>query len=196
MRIVVATKNKGKIKEIQHILKDLPVQVLSQDDLDIKTDVEETGSTFEENALIKAREIQKMCNEVTIADDSGLEVDYLNGAPGIYTARYAGEGATDIDKMNKLIKELDGVPLENRTARFVCAIAAVFPDGKKIVVRGECEGLIAFEPVGEKGFGYDPLFYLPQYQATMAQIEDELKNTISHRAKALALLKKELYKLD
>ncbi|MGE4283548.1 MAG: XTP/dITP diphosphatase [Clostridia bacterium] len=195
MKIVVATRNQGKVKEIQDILRTMQIEVLPQDALNINTDVEETGSTFEENALIKAQEIAKMTNEITIADDSGLEVDYLNGAPGIYTARYAGEGATDMDKMDKLLKALEGVAFKKRTARFVCAAAAMFPDGRKIVVRGECEGSIAFEPAGEKGFGYDPLFYLHEYQVTMAQIDETLKNKISHRARAFQLLKKELEKL-
>ncbi|MDK2810600.1 MAG: XTP/dITP diphosphohydrolase [Petroclostridium sp.] len=194
MRMVVATKNKGKIKEITEILQDLGIQVVSQDELNIKIDVVEDGTTFEENAVKKASEIMNISKEITLADDSGLEVDYLNGAPGIYSARYAGPNATDYDNNNKLLKALEGVPFEKRTARFVCAIAAVFPDGRKIVARGECEGIINFQPAGQNGFGYDPLFYIPEYGMTMAEIDPQLKNKISHRAKALNMLKEELKK--
>ncbi|MBZ4646327.1 MAG: non-canonical purine pyrophosphatase, rdgB/HAM1 family [Clostridia bacterium] len=194
MRMVVATKNKGKIKEITEILQDLGIQVVSQDELNIKIDVVEDGTTFEENAVKKASEIMNISKEITLADDSGLEVDYLNGAPGIYSARYAGPNATDYDNNNKLLKALEGVPFEKRTARFVCTIAAVFPDGRKIVARGECEGIINFQPAGQNGFGYDPLFYIPEYGMTMAEIDPQLKNKISHRAKALNMLKEELKK--
>ena len=189
MKLVVATKNKGKIKEINSILGDMGITVLSQDDLNINVDVEENGAAFEENAMKKAKEIMAIAGEITLADDSGLEVDYLDGAPGIYSARYGGEGASDADKNNKLLKALEGVPLEERTARFVCVIAASFPDGSSFTVRGECEGRIQFEAQGENGFGYDPLFYIEEYKKTMAQLEPEIKNKISHRAKALELFK-------
>lgn len=194
MKIVVASKNKGKIEEISEILHDMGVEVVSQEQLNIRVDVEEDGITFEENALKKAVTVMQICNEVTLADDSGLEVDYLDGAPGIYSARYAGENATDKDRNQKLLEALKDVPREERTAKFVCAVAAVFPNGHKIIVRGECEGIINFEPVGNNGFGYDPLFYMPEYHMTMAEMDEQLKNKISHRAKALSLFKKQLKK--
>lgn len=195
MKIVVATKNKGKIKELEYILRDLNVQIVSQRDMNIDVEVEEDGTTFEENALKKATEIMKLSGEVTLADDSGLEVDYLNGAPGIFSARYAGEGASDADRNNKLLAELKDVPFEKRTARFVCVIAAVWPDGRKIVTRGECHGIIHFKPVGNNGFGYDPIFFIPEYNRTMAELNSELKNKISHRAKAMELFKKEFIRM-
>jgi len=195
LKIVVATKNKGKIKELEYILRDLNVQIVSQRDMNIDVEVEEDGTTFEENALKKATEIMKLSGEVTLADDSGLEVDYLNGAPGIFSARYAGEGASDADRNNKLLAELKDVPFEKRTARFVCVIAAVWPDGRKIVTRGECHGIIHFKPVGNNGFGYDPIFFIPEYNRTMAELNSELKNKISHRAKAMELFKKEFIRM-
>ncbi len=186
MRIVIATKNKGKLKEINEIFRDTNVDIVSMEEIGIDIEVDEDGTTFSENALKKANEIMKMSGEVTLADDSGLEVDYLGGAPGIYSARYAGEGATDADRNQKLLGELKGVPIEKRSARFVCAIACVFQNGEKIEAMGSCEGLIAFEPKGDKGFGYDPLLYLEEYGLTMAELGSEIKNSISHRAKALA----------
>ena len=194
-KFIVATKNKGKMKEIKEILKDFPFEVVSMEEAGINEDIEETGSTFEENALKKATEIMKLSGEVTLADDSGLEVDYLNGAPGIFSARYAGEGASDADRNNKLLAELKDVPFEKRTARFVCVIAAVWPDGRKIVTRGECHGIIHFKPVGNNGFGYDPIFFIPEYNRTMAELNSELKNKISHRAKAMELFKKEFIRM-
>jgi len=195
LKIVVATKNKGKINELEYILRDLNVQIVSQRDMNIDVEVEEDGTTFEENALKKATEIMKLSGEVTLADDSGLEVDYLNGAPRIFSARYAGEGASDADRNNKLLAELKDVPFEKRTARFVCVIAAVWPDGRKIVTRGECHGIIHFKPVGNNGFGYDPIFFIPEYNRTMAELNSELKNKISHRAKAMELFKKEFIRM-
>ncbi len=192
MKIVVATRNQGKMKEIKAILNDVGMEVVSLDAINIDIDVEEDGETFEENALKKATEIMEVCHEITLADDSGLEVDYLNGEPGVYSARYAGENATDEDRNQKLLKALEGVPLEKRSARFVSVIAVVFPEGGKIIVRGTCEGVIYFEAVGRHGFGYDPLFYMPEYDKTMAQMDSKLKNKISHRAKALQLLTEEL----
>ncbi|MCG8502880.1 MAG: XTP/dITP diphosphatase [Firmicutes bacterium] len=192
MKIVVATRNQGKMKEIKAILNDVGMEVVSLDAMNIDIDVEEDGETFEENALKKATEIMEVCHEITLADDSGLEVDYLNGEPGVYSARYAGENATDEDRNQKLLKALEGVPLEKRSARFVSVIAVVFPEGGKIIVRGTCEGVIHFEPIGRHGFGYDPLFYMPEYDKTMAQMDSKLKNKISHRAKALQLLTEEL----
>ncbi|MCX7921668.1 MAG: XTP/dITP diphosphatase [Clostridia bacterium] len=193
-KFVIASRNKGKLKEFAEILEDFPFEVISMEEAGIYTDIEEYGSTFEENALIKANEVARITGEMVIADDSGLEVDYLNGAPGIYSARFAGEGATDEDKNNKLLSLLSGAPFEKRTARFVCVIAVVLPDGTNFSVRGTCEGYIADKPEGENGFGYDPLFYVSEYGMTTAQMEPQTKHKISHRGKALKLMVEELKK--
>jgi XTP/dITP diphosphohydrolase len=193
-KFIAATKNKGKIREISEILKNFPYDVLSMESIGINIDIEETGSTFEENALIKAKEINDITGEIVMADDSGLEVDYLNGAPGIYSARFAGEDATDEEKNIKLLDLLKNVPFEKRTARFVCVIAVAFPDGDSFTVKGTCEGYIASEPKGTNGFGYDPIFYVSQYRMTTAQMLSELKHEISHRGKALRLMVYELQK--
>lgn len=193
-RLIVATKNQNKMKEIKEILADFPIEIVSMQEAGIDKDIDEHGCTFEENALIKAQEIYKLTGEMCMADDSGLEVDYLDGAPGIYSSRYAGEGATDTDKNNKLLKLLEGVPFEERTARFVCVIAVIFSDGKSLIVKGKCEGYIGFRMEGNNGFGYDPLFFLPEYDMTIAQLGSDKKNTISHRGNALRLLYKELKK--
>lgn len=187
-KLIVATRNMGKMKEFREILGELPYEIISMEEAGIKEDIDECGSTFEENALIKAREVMKATGQMVIADDSGLEVDYLNGAPGIYSARFAGEGASDTDKNKKLLGLLQNVPFDKRTGRFVCAIAVVFPDNRDITVRGVCEGYIAFSPEGNNGFGYDPLFFLPEYNMTMAQLCSEEKNKISHRGNALRLM--------
>ena len=194
-KFIVATKNKGKMKEIEEILTGLPYEVVSMEEAGISQDIDEYGSTFEENALIKAREIAEITGEMVMADDSGLEVDFLNGAPGIYSARYAGEGASDSDRNNKLLNELKDVPFEKRTARFVCAIAVVFPEGESFTVRGACEGYIGFEPRGNHGFGYDPLFFMPEYHRTVAEMSSEQKNQISHRGNALRQMLKKLKEL-
>ena len=191
-KFIAATRNRGKIKEISEVLDSLPLQVVSMEEAGVNKEIEETGSTFEENALIKAREVCKLTGETVMADDSGLEVDYLNGAPGIYSSRYAGENATDDDRIRKLLDELGDVDFENRRARFVCAIAVVLPEGEEFVVRSTCEGFIAMEPAGENGFGYDPVFFLEEYAKTMAELEPEQKNEVSHRGKALKLMLKEL----
>jgi XTP/dITP diphosphohydrolase len=191
-KLVAATKNKGKLKEIAELLADLPCEVVSMAQLGIEDDIEETGATFEENALIKAKSIWNKTGETVMADDSGLEVDFLDGAPGVYSARYAGEGASDEDRNRKLLDALDGVPADKRTARFVCVIAVVFADGSTRTVRGVCEGYIATEPVGNNGFGYDPLFYVPEIGMTIAQMGAELKNSISHRGNALRKMMEEL----
>lgn len=193
-RFIVASKNKGKLKEIQDILKDFPFDVISMQEVGINKEIIENGSTFEENAMIKAREMYKIAGEAVMADDSGLEVDYLNGAPGIYSSRFAGEGASDSDKNNKLLSLLKDVPFEKRKARFVCVIAVILPDGSDFTVKGICDGYIGFEPVGENGFGYDPLFFMTEYNMTTAQMEEKLKNKISHRGKALRLMVDELKK--
>lgn len=186
--LIAATKNKGKLEEIAQILAQFPYNVVSMAQAGIKEDIEETGTSFEENALIKAMSVWKITGETVLADDSGLEVDYLDGAPGVHSARYAGAGATDEDKNNKLLDALSGVPADKRTARFVCAIAVVFPDGRNVVTRGTCEGMITFNAKGDCGFGYDPLFYISEYGLTLAQMGSEIKNELSHRGKALRKL--------
>lgn len=187
-RVIFATGNEGKMREIRMILKAYPVEVVSMKEAGIDTDIVEDGNTFEENALIKARAIMKLTGDIVLADDSGLEIDYLNKAPGIYSARFLGED-TDYDtKNNYILDKLSGVPDEKRTARFVCAMAAVFPDGSEITRRGVIEGIIGHEIAGENGFGYDPIFYLPEYGCMSAQLAPEKKNEISHRGKALRAL--------
>ena len=188
-RMIFATGNENKMKEIREILGALPLEILSMKEAGISADIVEDGNTFEENALIKARAICKLAGEMVLADDSGLEIDYLNKEPGIYSARYMGEDTSYHIKNNSLINRLEGVPDEKRTARFVCAIAAVFPDGKELVVRGTVEGIIGYEEKGENGFGYDPIFYLPERECTTAELPSEEKNSISHRGNALRLMK-------
>mgnify|MGYP000727306776 FL=1 len=188
-RVIFATGNEGKMREIRMILDNPQLQVLSMKEAGIEADIVEDGSTFEENALIKARAICKLAGEMVLADDSGLEIDYLNKEPGIYSARYMGEDTSYHIKNKSLIDRLEGVPDEKRTARFVCAIAAVFPDGKELVVRGTVEGIIGYEEKGENGFGYDPIFYLPERGCTTAELPPEEKNSISHRGNALRLMK-------
>lgn len=193
-RFIAATRNKGKLKEISEILRDFPWNVISMEDEGMNQDIEEYGSSFEENAMIKAKEVFKMTGEIVMADDSGLEVDCLNGQPGIYSSRFAGEGATDQDKNNKLLKLMQDVPWEKRTARFVCVIAVILSETEAFTVRGVCEGYIAFKPDGENGFGYDPLFFLPEYNMTTARMNSEEKHKISHRGKALRSMVEELKK--
>lgn len=188
MRLILATSNKGKLKEVKEILPEYDIVTMGE--MGINEDIEENGTTFEENAYIKAKFIADRLNAVTIADDSGLEVDYLDGAPGIYSARFAGEGATDKDRNEKLLSLLKDVPFEKRTARYVCAIAIVFPDGEKHIFKQTCEGYILDEEVGNGGFGYDPLFYFPEFKTTLANVPLDVKNTVSHRSKALEELKK------
>ncbi|HIX58551.1 MAG TPA: XTP/dITP diphosphatase [Candidatus Blautia gallistercoris] len=191
-RLIFATGNQDKMREIREILAGDDVEVLSLKDLDLDVDIVEDGSTFEENAAIKAKTICKMTGEIVLADDSGLEIDYLNKEPGIYSARYMGENTSYVEKNANLIGRLEGVPDEKRTARFVCAIAAAFPDGSVRIVRGTMEGRIGYEAKGENGFGYDPIFYLPEYGCTSAELSREEKNRISHRGKALRAMKEEL----
>lgn len=191
-KIIFATGNEGKMKEIREILGDLDVEVLSLKDAGIKADIDENGKTFEENAVIKATEICKMTGEIVLADDSGLEIDYLNKEPGVYSARYMGEDTSYHIKNANLIQRLEGVPDEKRTARFVCAIAAAFPDGSIKTTLGTMEGRIGYEEKGENGFGYDPIFYLPEFKCTSAELSMEEKNKISHRGKALRAMRDEL----
>lgn len=188
-KIIFATGNQDKMKEIRMILKDLGLPVYSMKEAGIDIDIVEDGTTFEENAMIKAEAIAKLTDAVVLADDSGLEIDYLNKEPGIYSARYAGTDTPYDIKNNLLLKRLEGVPDEKRTARFVCAIAAVFPDGSKETVRGTIEGRIGYEIAGEHGFGYDPIFYLPEYGCTTAELDPVKKNELSHRGKALRLMR-------
>ena len=189
-KIIFATGNEHKMVEIRMILADLGMPVLSMKEAGIQVDVVEDGTTFEENALIKATEIAKHTeNCIILADDSGLEIDYLNGEPGIYSARYAGENTSYDIKNNLLLDRLAGVPDEERTARFVCAVAAAFPDGTTEVVRGTIEGIIGHEIAGENGFGYDPIFYVPEYGCTTAQMDPEKKNELSHRGNALRAMR-------
>lgn len=188
-RLIFATGNEHKMVEIREILGELPVEILSMKDIGIKADIVENGNTFEENALIKAKEVCKLAGEMVLADDSGLEIDYLNGEPGIYSARYMGEDTSYRIKNQNLIDRLEGVPDEKRTARFVCAIAAAFPDGRSFVVRGTIEGIIGYEERGANGFGYDPIFYLPERGVSTAEIPPEEKNSISHRGNALRKMK-------
>ena len=192
MKIIFATGNQDKMKEIREILKDTDIEVISLKDAGIDVDVVEDGSTFEENAIIKAETIMKMTGEVVLSDDSGLEIDYLNKEPGIYSARYMGEDTSYRIKNAKLIERLEGVVDEERTARFVCAVAAAFPDGRIITTRGMMEGVIGYEERGGNGFGYDPIFYLSEYQKSSAELDPAVKNSISHRGKALRAMKKHL----
>lgn len=191
-KIILASNNQNKVAEVKEILKDKNVEIVSLKEAGIDVDVEENGTTFEENALIKARAVCKMTGSVTMADDSGLEVDYLDKQPGVYSARFMGHDTSYDIKNKAIIDKLEGVEGDARSARFVAAIAVVFPDGKEIVTRGTMEGLIAREPAGDNGFGYDPIVYLPEYGMTSAQLSSEEKNKISHRGKALKKMAEEL----
>ena len=194
-KIVIATKNKSKVEEIKKILSDLPVEVVSMLEEGIDIAVIESGRTFEENSLIKARAVKDLTPAIVMADDSGLEVDCLGGAPGIYSSRFAGEDSSDEENIQKLLEMMKEVKEEERAARFVCAISVILPDDSNLTLRGECEGMIGFEPVGQHGFGYDPLFYIPEHRVTMAQVAPDMKNNISHRAKALEKMKEALRKI-
>ena len=192
--IILASNNKDKVKEVKEILKGY--DIISMKEAGIDVDIEENGTTFEENALIKARAIMKLTGQITMADDSGLEIDYLNKAPGVYSARFMGHDTSYDIKNKALIQKLEGVKGSDRSGRFVCAIAVCFPDGREIVKRGTMEGLIAEEIKGDNGFGYDPMVYLPEYGKTSGELAPEEKNKISHRGKALALIKEELDKSE
>lgn len=197
--VIFATSNEGKMKEVRAILADMPVRVLSMKEAGIKVDVDENGNSFEENALIKASGIAGCIPEeykgdkvFVLADDSGLEVDYLNKEPGIYSARYMGEDTSYDIKNQAIIDRLAGVPDEQRTARFVCAIACVLPDGSNKITRATIEGIIGYEIAGANGFGYDPIFYVPEFGCTTAELTPEQKNEVSHRGKALKEMKERL----
>lgn len=184
-KLIFATSNANKMKEIREILKDVSGEILSMKEAGIDVEIVEDGKTFEENALIKARAIRDLTGCLVLADDSGLEVDALNKEPGIYSARYMGEDTSYDIKNANLIERLNGLVDQERSARFVCVIAAAFPDGSDVTCRGTIEGQIAYESAGENGFGYDPIFYVPEYRCTTAQLSPEQKNEISHRGKAL-----------
>lgn len=193
-RIIFATGNAGKMREIRMIMADLGLEIDSMKEAEIDIDIVEDGTSFEENAMIKAAAIAQELKRrgetaVVLADDSGLEVDYLNKEPGIYSARYMGEDTSYTIKNANIISRLEGVPDEKRTARFVCAIAAVFTDGARFIRRAAIEGRIGYEEKGENGFGYDPIFYLPEYGCYSAELSSEEKNRISHRGKALEAMK-------
>ena len=190
MNIVVATKNKNKVFEIARIFEPLGFTVMSQEDAGIDVDVEETGNTFAKNALIMARAVAMLCDDCVLADDSGLCVEALDGRPGVYSARYAGPGASDMEKIEKLLIEMQDKT--NRKAKFVTNIAFIFPDGREIVTQGEVCGRILREPAGENGFGYDPIFYSDELEKTFAQAEPDEKNAISHRGRALSALYDEI----
>ena len=189
-RIIFATGNKNKMEEIRMILADLGIPIYSMKEAGIDIDIVEDGTTFEENAMIKAKAIAELLpNDVILADDSGLEIDYLDKAPGIYSARYAGVDTSYDIKNQMLLDQLENVPDEQRTARFVCAIAAVFPDGTSDIARGTIEGIIGHEIAGANGFGYDPIFYVPEYGCTTAEMEPDKKNELSHRGNALRAMR-------
>ncbi|MDY5882982.1 XTP/dITP diphosphatase [Roseburia sp. 831b] len=188
-RIIFATGNAGKMREIREIMADMPVEVVSMKEAGILADIEENGTTFVENAKIKATEIAKQTKDIVLADDSGLEVDYLNKEPGVYSARYLGEDTPYEVKNQAILDCLSGVPKEKRTARFVCAIAAALPDGKVLTTQATIEGYIGEKPAGENGFGYDPIFMVEEYQCSTAELSEEQKNEISHRGKALRKMK-------
>lgn len=201
-RIIFATGNMGKMREIREILKDMDAKILSMKEAGIEADIVEDGVSFDENAVIKAKAVAdlllqnagKTDGDIVLADDSGLEIDYLNGEPGIYSARYLGEDTSFEEKSRHLLERLADVPEEGRTARFVCAMAAVMPDGEVITTQGVIEGRISDQPQGDNGFGYDPIFYVPEYGCTTAQMSEEQKNQVSHRYRALEALKTELEK--
>lgn len=192
-KIIVATGNEGKIREIRQILGEENIVFSSlKDENLLDVEIIEDGESFEDNALIKARKISEITGQMVLADDSGLEVDYLDKAPGVYSARYLGEDTSYTVKNNYIIKELEGVPDEKRTARFVCVMACVFPDGETIVTKGVIEGRIGYEEKGENGFGYDPIFYVPEFGCTTAELPPEEKNKVSHRGRALTAMYEEL----
>ena len=191
-KILFATSNEGKMREIRMIMADVNVEICSLKDMGLHVDINENGKTFEENAVIKAKALRPYTDAIILADDSGLEIDYINKEPGIYSARYMGENTSYDIKNANLIERLANARDEERSARFVCAIAALLPDGQLLITRETMEGRIAYEPAGENGFGYDPILYLPEYGMTSAQISPEEKNKISHRGKALRAMREKL----
>ncbi|MDF2908084.1 MAG: hypothetical protein K0R34_3405 [Herbinix sp.] len=193
-KIIFATSNEGKLQEIRDILKDLEIELLSIKDIGLNIDIEENGMTYEDNAIIKARTVMELTNEIVLADDSGLEVDYMNKEPGVYSARFMGENTSYNIKNQYIIDRLTSAIEEERSARFVSVIACAFPNGEVITTRATVEGVIAKQIVGDNGFGYDPIFYVPEYGCTTAQMTSDLKNQISHRGKALRAMKEAMKK--
>ncbi len=194
-RLLLATSNKGKVREYRGLLQNLPFDLVTLAEAGITVDVDEVGESMEENARLKATALAVQSQVLALADDSGLEVDALGGEPGRLSARYAGEGASDRDRIDYLLDKLDGVPQEKRSARFRCVIAIAAPDGQVEFCSGECRGVIALEPKGEQGFGYDPIFYLPELDKTMAELPLEVKNEVSHRGKAARKVSQALKRL-
>lgn len=192
--IIFATGNAGKAREVAMMFADMDVKVQTLKEAGIDVEVIEDGKTFMENAIIKAKTIAEHTDKIVLADDSGLVIDYLNGEPGIYSARYMGEDTSYDIKNNNLLERMEGVPEKERSARFVCAMAAVMPDGEIVETEGVMEGIIGYKLAGENGFGYDPIFYLPEFAASSAEISPEQKNAVSHRGKALRMMQEELKK--
>ena len=192
MRLLIATNNPDKVREYDDLLRRLGLELCGLADIGLERQVDETGHTFDENARLKAQAYCQASHLLTCADDSGLEVTKLGGAPGVHSARYAGQGASDADRIRKLLAALDGVPWDDRAARFRCVIALAWPDGRLETFEGQCEGVIALEPKGTNGFGFDPVFYLPELNCTMAELPMDVKNRISHRARAAALVRERL----
>lgn len=188
-KIIFATGNAGKMREIKMIMADIDIEILSMKEAGINIDIIENGTSFSENAMIKAKAVASVCDAIVLADDSGLEIDYLNKQPGIYSARYMGEDTPYTVKNKHIIECLNGVPDDKRTARFVCAIAAVFPNGKTFLVEATMEGRIGYEELGQNGFGYDPIFMLPDYGCSTAELSPAIKNQVSHRGKALRMMR-------
>ena len=182
LEILIATNNLGKVREIKDILDSRQIKILNMKDFPNLPKIEEDGKTYQENAFKKARKTLEYADKICLADDSGLEIDYLKGKPGIYSSRW---GNSDEERINKVLKLLEGVPIDKRKAKFVCVAVLVFPDGKTYMVKEECKGLIGFQPKGENGFGYDPIFLVPEYNKTFAELGDKIKNQISHRGKAM-----------
>ncbi|MBA7587378.1 dITP/XTP pyrophosphatase [subsurface metagenome] len=182
IEILIATNNLGKVKEIKDILDSPKIKILNMKDFPTLPEIEEDGKTYQENAAKKARKISEYTGKICLADDSGLEIDYLKGKPGIYSSRW---GNSDEERIKKVLKLIENVPKNKRNAKFVCAVALVFPNGKIYMVKEECKGSITFKPKGEHGFGYDPIFLVPEYDKTFAELGDKIKNQISHRGKAM-----------
>lgn len=188
-KILIGTTNEGKVNDFKQLLENEQIQVLSLRDLDNAIDVEETGTTFAENAILKAETLSRYYNQIVIADDSGLEIEALNGKPGVYSARYAGEHKSDEDNINKVLSEMEGIPFHNRKAAFVCVLALAVPGQETKIFEGKCEGYITEKPKGNNGFGYDPIFYVPEKEKTMAELSLGGKNELSHRKRAIDKLK-------
>lgn len=190
--LLLATNNKAKVKEYARLLQGIPYRIVSLEDVNISEQIEETGKSFEENAVLKAKRYAELSGLTTMADDSGLEVDALGGEPGVRSARYAGDGASDKERIDFLLNKLLDVPWEKRQAQFRCVIAIAHPDGRVQICQGQCSGILTFAPLGDNGFGYDPIFYLPDLHKTMAELSISEKNTISHRGKAAEKARKTL----